>query len=208
MTETRTVFQTPDNTIKLIYDSCDPHLTRMNPNSVDLILTDPEYDLDISDQLGYHMMFGRICHKTIIVFSKPENQWTNMRSDEYGFWVKPISTKNTSKSYSRFVEVIQIFHNPLQKEGLIPKTWNADRHWSQYTNVFTDLVESKEHPWKKPYSLIKRLVLNHTNPGDLVLDPFMGSGTVPEVCYDTGRRCIGIEIKRNYFETAVKNLGG
>jgi DNA modification methylase len=153
--------------------------------SVDLVLTDPPYDLQAIEQALYHDEFKRVCRGWIIVFCKPENQW-HWTPDQYLFWVKPISTKNTSKSYSRFVEMICVYGNGH---------WDASRHWSQYTNVFTDLVDSKVHPYRKPPSMIERLILNHTRPGDTVLDPFAGSGTVPMVAERLGRKAIAFEMR-------------
>lgn len=73
--------------------------------SVDCILTDVPYDLTQQQKERLHARFTRISSGIVIVFSPPENQWI-LPADQYGFWVKPISTKNTSKSYSRFVEMI------------------------------------------------------------------------------------------------------
>lgn len=53
--------------------------------------------------------------------------------------------------------------------------------------------ERGDHPTQKPESLIADLMQRHTNPGDLVLDPYCGSGTTLRVARDLGRRCIGIE---------------
>ena len=153
--------------------------------SVDLILTDPPYDFNQQQKKFLQEQFLRVCKGTIIVFSPPENQWL-LPADQYLFWIKPISTKNTSKSYSRFVEQIFVYGRGV---------WNADRHWSQYTNVFTDLVDNSSlHPYRKPPSLIERLLRNHSNEGDLVLDPFAGSGTVEEVCSRLNRRNTSIQI--------------
>jgi DNA modification methylase len=133
--------------------------------------------------LEYHAEFVRVCSQWIIIFGKPENQWP-VKPNQYLFWVKPISTKNTSKAYSRFVEMIFVYGSG---------TWTLGRHWSQYTNVFTDLVDSREHPFRKPPSMIERLILNHTIPGDTVLDPFAGSGTIPETAERLGRKAIAFE---------------
>src|SRR5690606_10523812 len=127
-----------------------------------------------------------ISNNRTIVFSPPENLWVPTTADfQQLFWVKPISTKNTSKRYSRFVECITVSSNVPLYTG---------RHWSNYTNVFHDLVDSVErHPYRKPPSLIERLILNHTIAGDTVLDPFGGSGVVEEVCARLHRNSITIE---------------
>lgn len=160
-------------------------------SSVDLIITDPPYDFDAIQKTEIHYQFQRVCRGAIIVFSPPENQWI-LPAHQYLFWVKPISTKNTSKNYSRFVEMIFVYQRGV---------WNADRHWSQYPNVFMDLVDtSKIHPFRKPPSLIKRLLLNHSNKGDLVLDPFMGSGTTIFSCLENDRDYIGVEKDKDCYE--------
>jgi len=138
-----------------------------------------------------HKYFTSISSGVVIVFSPPENQWI-LPADQYLFWEKPISTKNTSRRYSRFVEMIFVYGE---------NTWNTGRHWSQYTNVFRDLVDdSSRHPFRKPPSLIRRLILNHTNYGDIILDPFAGSGVVAEVAMELGRHCISIEKEVKYYE--------
>ena len=164
-------------------------LCTLPDRSVPCILTDVPYDLSPALKQAYHKEFQRICSGVIIVFSPPESQWVE-GADQILFWIKPISTKNTSKSYSRFVEMIFVYGR---------HQWNCDRHWSQYTNVFTDLVDdARLHPYRKPPSLITRLILNHTQIGDTILDPFAGSGVVEDVCWTQGRNSISIERNSQY----------
>ncbi len=167
-------------------------LKEFNDNAFDIVLTDPPYSLDTKEQIWLHQEFERLSRGTIIVFSPPENQWTPppwVNPPQILFWVKPISTKNTSRRYSRFVEMIFVYSDN-------PNHWHPGRHWSQYTNVFTDLVDnSKLHPFRKPPSLIERLILNHTKPDQYILDPFAGSGVVEEVAARLGRDCYSIEIE-------------
>ena len=174
-------------------------LPKLDSHTVDLILTDPPYDFDWDQKVFLHSQFSRLSRGEIIVFSPPENQWIHP-ANQYLFWMKPISTKNTSKRYSRFIEMIFVYG-----QG----TWNTDRHWSQYTNVFTDLVDDSHlHPFRKPPSLIKRLILNHTNEGDVILDPFAGSGVVAQVAKETNRVFVCFEKEQEYCELAYKLLSG
>ena len=62
------------------------------------------------------------------------------------------------------------------------------------------------HPTQKPEALMRWIVLAWTKPGDLVLDPYMGSGPIARACHITGRRYIGIEIEERYCEIAVRRL--
>jgi len=68
--------------------------------------------------------------------------------------------------------------------------------------------ERLHHPTQKPEYLIKKLLMVHSNSGDLILDPFLGSGTTMSVCQDYRRSCIGIEIDSKYCSTARKRCFG
>lgn len=62
------------------------------------------------------------------------------------------------------------------------------------------------HPTQKPVALIEDLVQTFSNPGDVVIDCCMGSGTTGVACVNTGRRFIGIELDAGYFEIAQKRI--
>lgn len=62
------------------------------------------------------------------------------------------------------------------------------------------------HPTQKPERLIERIVLSCTQQGDVVLDPFLGSGTTCYVAKKLNRRFIGIEKEKNFFEIALKRV--
>jgi site-specific DNA-methyltransferase (adenine-specific) len=62
------------------------------------------------------------------------------------------------------------------------------------------------HPTEKPVKLLVKLITQFTDPGDTVLDPFLGSGTTAIACKRTGRNFIGIEKEPKYVEIALKRL--
>lgn len=66
--------------------------------------------------------------------------------------------------------------------------------------------ERTAHPAQFPEDLITRLVLGFTNPNDIILDPFIGSGTVGSVAIEYDRRFVGFELKEEYCEIAKKRL--
>lgn len=85
--------------------------------------------------------------------------------------------------------------------------------WQQYTADGSNNIESKSvksdhglHPAQKPLGLMKALIELTTLEDQIVLDPFMGSGTVPVAAAELNRRYIGIEFVQEYFETAVARL--
>ena len=67
-------------------------------------------------------------------------------------------------------------------------------------------VGRKLHPTEKPVELMRILIENSTSPGDLVCDPFMGSGSTGIACLQSGRRFIGFEIDAAYFEIADRRI--
>ncbi|MEM9717290.1 MAG: site-specific DNA-methyltransferase [Pseudomonadota bacterium] len=64
----------------------------------------------------------------------------------------------------------------------------------------------KAHPTQKPESLLHRVIVGSTNPGDVILDPFFGTGTTGAVAKKLGRHFIGIEREADYIEVAEKRL--
>jgi modification methylase len=70
-----------------------------------------------------------------------------------------------------------------------------------------DAAGRKVHPTQKPEALLHRLLLASTNPGDLVLDPFFGTGTTGAVARRVGRRWLGIERNPDYAAAALDRIG-
>ncbi len=62
------------------------------------------------------------------------------------------------------------------------------------------------HPTQKPLELIKRIIAMCTNEGDVVLDPFCGSGTTGVACVSLNRKFIGIDLEQNYLKLAKKRM--
>lgn len=65
---------------------------------------------------------------------------------------------------------------------------------------------NKLHPTQKPISLLQTFIEQSSNENEIILDPFMGSGSTGVACLNTNRRFIGIEIEEKYFNTAVDRL--
>ncbi len=98
-----------------------------------------------------------------------------------------------------------------------PKDWNEtgngnfrDTHpsnlWTDITVPFWSMPENTDHPTQKSEKLIAKLVLASSNPGELVFDPFLGSGTTSVVAKKLGRQYCGIELEDEYALLAEKRL--
>lgn len=83
--------------------------------------------------------------------------------------------------------------------------WNADNRL--VPNIISQMPSRvREHPNEKPLELIRGLVDTHSNIGDIILDPFMGSGTTGVAAVNLGRKFIGIEIEEKYFDIACRRI--
>jgi DNA modification methylase len=137
------------------------------------------------------------CKGNVVMFTNPERK--NLPDpDERLYWVKPQRTMNYKKHCGRFVETILVY----RKGGAF-----NELYWQQMTGIYHDLLEEKPiHPHQKPLSMMRRLVQIYTDPGDLVLDPFMGYGTTGMACKLENRHFIGIEIDPFWYRRAVERI--
>jgi len=80
----------------------------------------------------------------------------------------------------------------------------------KFTYLWNGMIKQKPeerfHPTQKPLELMEWVLLNYTQPGDTIIDPFMGSGTTIIAAIQTGRNAIGIEIDPGYFAIAQKRI--
>lgn len=68
--------------------------------------------------------------------------------------------------------------------------------------------KGKLHPTQKPVALFEYLIKTYTNEGETVLDNCMGSGTTAIACMNTNRNFIGFELDKDYYDVALKRIGG
>lgn len=78
--------------------------------------------------------------------------------------------------------------------------------WDDITIPFWSMPENTAHPTQKPEKLIAKIMLASSRPGDVVLDPFLGSGTTSVVAKKLGRRYVGIEMDEQYCVWAERRL--
>jgi modification methylase len=100
------------------------------------------------------------------------------------------------KSYTFNYEAMKALNDELQmrSDWVLPICSGGER--------LKDELGGKAHSTQKPESLLHRVILASTSPGDLVLDPFFGSGTTGAVAKRLGRRFVGIERDANYVRLA------
>ena len=133
-----------------------------------------------------------------------EDIWFCTRADEYCFNVEDVKLKR---------RVIAPYRS---KDGK-PKDWEEGQNgnyrlthpsnlWSDITIPFWSMPENTDHPTQKPEKLIAKLILASSHPGNMVFDPFLGSGTTSVVSQKLARHFCGIELNREYCCWALKRL--
>lgn len=105
---------------------------------------------------------------------------------------------------------------PYKADGK-PKDWDEEsdgkfritypsNFWDDISVPFWSMPENTDHPTQKPEKLYAKLILASSRPGDIVFDPFLGSGTASVVAKKLGRRFCGIEQNEEYCLWAEKRL--
>lgn len=217
------------NKITLLLGDCYKELEKLPDKSVDLIVTDPPYEITIQGggALGtkYKEHFSQLNKLTHGV----TNELLDMLVDK----MKKINIYiycnkiQVPKYLKYFVEQRKVFFDILtwHKTNPIPTVNNKYLTDTEYilffrekgVKVYGDYTTKKtyyltplntkdkklyNHPTVKPVDQISNFIINSSNKGELVLDPFMGSGTVGVACSRLDRKFIGIEIDEQYFKTA------
>lgn len=124
------------------------------------------------------------------------------------------------KDYHFDAEVVKLKRKvvaPYTDDSGAPKDWERSEQgsfrlthpsnlWTDLTVPFWSMPENTDHPTQKPEKLVAKSILASSRPGDVVFDPFLGSGTTAVVAKKLGRRYVGIEIDETYACLALKRL--
>lgn len=132
---------------------------------------------------------------------------------DHRIWVKDPAwanckwVSNSLKSVDEY-EDLYVFWKPgqqiINREKLEPQEW---KEWGSRAVWYLKSVRANDdHEAKFPIELASRVVRLYTDPGDTVLDPFMGSGTTALACILSGRNFIGIEKEEKYVELALDKI--
>lgn len=228
----------------IIHGDCFLELSKIESNSVDLILIDPpyliskesnfkkisdttpqemkvKYDISIDfgdwdkEELDWNFLFKhyyRVLKKggTLIIFY---DIWkcneVKDSADKYGFkqhrvcaWIKTNPVPINSK--------VNYLSNATEYFFTFVKGGKPTFH-SEYDNGFYKypICHGKErynHPTQKPLSLIKELIEKHSNPGDVVLDSFAGTGTTAHACLISDRNFIVMEKDDKYYDFIIDRV--
>jgi len=139
-------------------------------------------------------------HENILIFS----QYYRKSNDGKRAALTYNPQFTIGKPYKKKQRKVQSAHYKWASES--PARENEGRRYPVDVLDFPAGNYKSLHPTQKPLDLVRWLILTYTNPGELVLDPFAGSGTTLVACKETGRRGIGIERDDKYYQTIYQRL--
>lgn len=190
------------NGITLYLGDCREVLPQLT-EKVDLVLTDPPYGLNTkmaggtwglkfahSDMKDWDYVVDQSLIEAIITKSTNTIMWGGNN------YIMPPSRCWLAWDKTQKLDTLADFELAWTNFDRPSKSWNERRNHAENGN---------EHPTQKPISLFKWCLL-FAPDAQLILDPFLGSGTTAMACKELNRRCVGIEKEEKYLEVAVRRL--
>ena len=229
--------------LRLINGDCLATLKELQASSIDLLLTDPPYNLGIfmqkrstnlkqlrenyfgaagwdnlsTDEWAENMdLFFSEASRVVksggalIVFMAVIKLETLIElAQTYGFYYKTTGTWHKSNPMPRnmnlhFINSTEswVYFTKSTKTGTFNNNGKALHDFCETSITPKSEKKYGSHPTQKPVKLMKFFIDVLTNEGDVVLDPFMGSGSTGVAAIESGRKFIGIELDDNYFDIA------
>ena len=174
---------------------------------VDAVITDPPYGMadlwnapNVPRRRKWHL-FGE---GEIIKWDKPQDIVLTLPklADKVVIWGGQFYTLPISRAWLVWNKIIRNFST-----GVCELAWtNLNRPIDAFDYSHGQLaIEGKVHPTQKPVPLMVWCI-HHASPCETILDPFMGAGSTGVACANLGRKFIGIEIERKYFDIACERI--
>ncbi len=171
------------------------------------------------DIIRMHQKLGWVLHSRVTVWKDPVVEMT--RTKALGLLYKQLQ-KDSTRSRQGMADYVLVFRAPgenAEPVGQDSKHFPV-KQWQQWASPVwmdirqTDTLNVREardslderHVCPLQLDLIQRCLVLWSNPGDVVVSPFMGIGSEGAVCLRNKRKFVGVELKDSYFKTAVKNL--
>lgn len=133
-----------------------------------------------------------------------EDIWFATVSDNYNFDVDAVKLKKKVIAPYKVDGVAKDWAE--EEDGKFRLTFPSNL-WTDITIPFWSMPENTDHPTQKPEKLVAKIILASTKEGDVILDPFLGSGTTSVVAKKLNRKYVGIEMNEEYCCLAEKRIG-
>jgi len=202
-------YEDAESGITIYHARCEDVLPSINPATVDLLLTDPPYglalDTDYSRLKGSTRTYARIIGDEAPFDPAPLLRFARLvlwganhyasRLPDSPTWL--VWDKRGDQMPNIFSDVEVAWTNLGGPARRFAHLWNVNRASERGYHV---------HPTQKPVALMQWIIERWTEPGDLILDPYMGSGPIARACQLASRKYIGIELVEDYCRIAVNRL--
>jgi site-specific DNA-methyltransferase (adenine-specific) len=200
---------------------CLEGMRQMDDKSVDLVITDPPYGINVDK--NSNSVWGNRENK------RKDPTWLKFKPKEY----LEIGWDEKSPRKEYFDEILRISKNQIiwggiyfadilpkspswiiwDKKQTMPSLSKCELAWcsiGSHLEVFYYLwsgyakeePEERVHPTQKPIKLFEWIIKNYAKEGDIICDPFFGSGSCLVACIRMGHQFIGFEKERTYFDAA------
>jgi len=177
-----------DEWVTIYHGDCREILPQLDVK-VDLVLTDPPYESQHPEYGDSDISFlaGLDCRQLIF--------WS--ARDEFPLDYTAIHI------WDKYTGTITVYERIFERNGKTAyKVYRGQKIQNHITaQINRDVVT--RHPSQKPQKVITKLIVDFSKQGDLILDPFLGSGTTAYCAKKLNRKCIGIEIEEKYCEIAA-----
>jgi DNA modification methylase len=236
--------------LTLVQGDCLKYLPKISNESIDLVITDPPYNISEGTVPIYDTCYKERGHKESrkvqlnaewdkftdeefleIMYRffdesyrilKPSGTLICFTSDRYlsyfrtyvrslgmvyrqtCVWIKSNPVPQMRKV--KFMHSTELFFFANKERGHDSFRWENGQRPNVFYHPIVAGRDRLDHPTQKPVWLFKELIKYFTREKDLVLDPFVGSGTTLEACRALNRNCIGIEISPEYIKLCKKRL--
>ena len=127
------------------------------------------------------------------------NAWSYPKPSDVGVWYNPAGTGRGKWGY--ILAHLILYYGIDPRAG---KCATASSAWSLNDSVA--MLKNKDHPCPKPERFTTWMIDKVSSPNEMILDPFMGSGTTGVCATKNGRKFIGIEIEPKYFDIACRRI--
>ena len=202
-----------DDSVIIINDDCRNVLPLLDDHSIDLVLTDPPYG--IGEARGKNRSRGKLAvNKDYGI-----DQWDNKPIDQV------LINQVIFKAKHSIIFGGNYYCSPpspcwlvWDKENGATDFADCELAWTNFDTAVRKYLwrwngmlqepnspkDYRYHPTQKPSGLFSLILADYSDEGNLILDPFLGSGTTSYCAKKLGRKCIGIEIEEKYCEIAAK----
>jgi site-specific DNA-methyltransferase (adenine-specific) len=181
---------------KIHHCDCLEFMRTLPDKCIDLILTDPPYP-------DYYVEKYKYNPEPILYLDKYKCKQFVFWSAKEDFILDYTAIHIWDKKTGCGSEYERIF----ERNG--DKNYKMFRYYFINSSVAAQMTKDVflNHPSQKPFKLIENIILNNTKEGDVIFDPFMGTGTTCYVAQELKRNYIGCELDKEYFEIAQERLG-